>query len=537
MKFAILSIVLISLFHGGFSLNTFLDFVKTKTNKGMACYMPLSFWGGQIVNVRYLSREYSGSTCAKTRSLHNGKIDSGDYCVMGCAHVKEENVHQIFEVFCWTHECTITTDQLPEKLFEGLPNLKVFSFYNQHSLKGTIPDDLLSSAPNLEKMLIAISGLSGTIPKNVMEHNAKIKSFELTSAALINGDFPKFAPTLETFTISACPKMTPTFSDDYFGECKELKQISIGSNGLTGSLPSSLDNCKQLTLLNLPNNKLSGKIILRNMAKLNYILLSNNEFSGTPDFSGSLNVVKTLDLQNNYLSGDMTSMGITQTMTGSQKCLPCRDVPSPACNKVYPDYKEPLCVSTFQDEIAKLKSVISADAVTIAQQKLEIANKNALIETKEQHIHSITESHSSKEEQVRLANAEAQAKDAQISSQAADIALKNKRIDDLSATIKEQEDSIRNKESMITSKTSIIASITAELKVKEEEKAALQATVEKLEKKDCSECPFNKIVQGTTCTMDGEGVLNVLHSHHRCAKIEGSTKCHCTSIPSGTKNP
>ncbi|GER54135.1 leucine-rich receptor-like protein kinase family protein [Striga asiatica] len=83
------------------------------------------------------------------------------------------------------------------------------------------------------------------------------------------------------------------------GQLDCLVDFSAESNFLTGEIPSSIINLRQLGRLDLSNNNLSGT------STLNYLDLSNNNFSGEIPFSLQNLKLNSLNLSQNMLSGDV----------------------------------------------------------------------------------------------------------------------------------------------------------------------------------------------------------------------------------------
>ncbi|XP_052188994.1 probably inactive leucine-rich repeat receptor-like protein kinase At3g28040 [Diospyros lotus] len=88
-----------------------------------------------------------------------------------------------------------------------------------------------------------------------------------------------------------------------------LKFLDLSDNSLSGPVPTEMfTNCLSLRFLSLAGNFLEGPIpgTLTKCTVLNHLNLSNNHFSGNPDFSNgmwSLTRLRTLDLSHNSLSG------------------------------------------------------------------------------------------------------------------------------------------------------------------------------------------------------------------------------------------
>mmetsp|Transcript_26082 Transcript_26082/g.53432 ORF Transcript_26082/g.53432 Transcript_26082/m.53432 type:complete len:352 (+) Transcript_26082:95-1150(+) len=84
-----------------------------------------------------------------------------------------------------------------------------------------------------------------------------------------------------------------------------LVRIKLCDNGLSGTLPTSIQNFKNLIILNLYKNLIAGPIPnlgrLRNLMKLD---LSRNRFTGPiPTSIGKLICLEKLNIQNNILTG------------------------------------------------------------------------------------------------------------------------------------------------------------------------------------------------------------------------------------------
>lgn len=92
------------------------------------------------------------------------------------------------------------------------------------------------------------------------------------------------------------------------GNLTNLKLLQLGGNQLQGSIPVDLGNLTKLTDLWLLDNQLSGSIPieLRNLTDLDVLNLRENQFSGTiPSSLGDLNALTVLELTFNQLSGSI----------------------------------------------------------------------------------------------------------------------------------------------------------------------------------------------------------------------------------------
>jgi hypothetical protein len=90
-----------------------------------------------------------------------------------------------------------------------------------------------------------------------------------------------------------------------------LQQLSLWDNNLTGSIPSTLGDLQQLTSLILASNKLSGQIpsTLGKLHKLKVLNLSQNKLSGSiPPELAHASLLEQLDLSKNWLSGRLSKI-------------------------------------------------------------------------------------------------------------------------------------------------------------------------------------------------------------------------------------
>ncbi|GFP86562.1 receptor-like protein 12 [Phtheirospermum japonicum] len=215
--------------------------------------------------------------------------------------------------------------RLPEELGElrKLTNLDVI----HNKLSGPIP----SSLGNLRALTVLGLGdnsLSGPIPSTLGNLRA-LRELDLSSNKL-GGEIPISLgqlSNLERVDISY-NSFQGTLSEAHFDKLSKLTEIdmsgaipnSIGggascslqwlqlnNNSLTGQLPSSLKKCTELVVLDVGDNKLSGKLpewIGNDLLLLGVLRVRNNEFYGPiPSAYCKLSGLQIMDLAHNQLTG------------------------------------------------------------------------------------------------------------------------------------------------------------------------------------------------------------------------------------------
>ena len=93
---------------------------------------------------------------------------------------------------------------------------------------------------------------------------------------------------------------------DIIGDLAKLEIFSASANKLNSTIPSSISNATQLNILDLSYNKLTGEIPLEisKLVLLHEIRLDHNRLRGFPDL-GPLKHLKIVHLNNNLLDGKL----------------------------------------------------------------------------------------------------------------------------------------------------------------------------------------------------------------------------------------
>ncbi|CAL9754415.1 unnamed protein product [Musa acuminata subsp. burmannicoides] len=94
--------------------------------------------------------------------------------------------------------------------------------------------------------------------------------------------------------------------DEFFGQCRSLRSLSLANNAFTGHIPPSLGSCLTLAALNLSSNRLSGSLPkgLWSLYGLRSLDLSGNSLVGEiPGGISRLYNLRSISLRQNHLSG------------------------------------------------------------------------------------------------------------------------------------------------------------------------------------------------------------------------------------------
>ncbi|XP_010112629.2 receptor-like protein EIX2 [Morus notabilis] len=183
---------------------------------------------------------------------------------------------------------------------------------------------------NLSNLFISNSGISGAIPNWFSDLTIKLE-YLLLSSNLMNGTFPNFPFTSNLIQVvdlssnqfhgSIPPSLSNAIglhlSNNKFSELKSFLCdqkdgatgfLDLSNNLLSGSLPDCWWNLKELGVLILESNELSGVIpgsigLLYQIAHLN---LRNNSFSGSlPSLLKNCTSLEVLDVGGNHLEGEI----------------------------------------------------------------------------------------------------------------------------------------------------------------------------------------------------------------------------------------
>ncbi|KAG5560934.1 hypothetical protein RHGRI_004084 [Rhododendron griersonianum] len=168
-------------------------------------------------------------------------------------------------------------------------------------LRGTLSSLNFSSLPHLVKLDMSNNLIYGTIPSQIGSLSRNLRTLELEK--------PHNVVPLREFSLWIYPSRSRNAKID----------LELSTNNLTGLIPASIGNLRNLTTLYLYENSLSGSIpqevgMLRSLTDLE---LSTNNLTGLiPASIGNLRNLTTLYLYENSLSGSIPQeVGMLRSLT------------------------------------------------------------------------------------------------------------------------------------------------------------------------------------------------------------------------------
>ncbi|KAL5554036.1 hypothetical protein UlMin_041437 [Ulmus minor] len=182
-------------------------------------------------------------------------------------------------------------DLLPENLF-NLSNLEVLDL-SSNDFSGPFPGSV--RLPSIQYIDISENSLNETLPAGICDHSSALRELKL-GVNYFSGSLPS-----------------------ELGSCASLEHLCLGMNDLTGGISDGIFRLQRLRQLSLQDNKFSGQLSdgigkLTNLVRLD---ISSNEFSGAiPDIFGNLGKLQCFVAHsNNFTHSIPHSLSNSPTLT------------------------------------------------------------------------------------------------------------------------------------------------------------------------------------------------------------------------------
>ncbi|KAL2642055.1 hypothetical protein R1flu_009642 [Riccia fluitans] len=190
-----------------------------------------------------------------------------------------------------------------------LPNLIDLNLAFNH-LTGSIPVSFYTTIPNLTFVDLSHNNLMGINLSFKLQANSLLESLDL-SYNKISGSFPWAVMQLKNLKVLSLANnflsggLVLDFGD--YANCS-LQFLSIAGNNFSGIFPGSIQLCQELKVLDVSRNRLSGRLPLSasNAPQLIVLQASSNKFEGEiPSWVWQLEQLQILDLSDNNFHGGM----------------------------------------------------------------------------------------------------------------------------------------------------------------------------------------------------------------------------------------
>uniref|UniRef100_A0ACD5TZF6 Uncharacterized protein n=1 Tax=Avena sativa TaxID=4498 RepID=A0ACD5TZF6_AVESA len=202
---------------------------------------------------------------------------------------------------------------------------------SRNSLSGPLPLNVISPIC-IESLYLFENHFTGTIPASLCE----MKSLTLLDIGnnMITGQLPRCSENMAS-NLGMAPSNTPSpDSDSSTGMplSMSIKTLRLDNNGLSDEFPLLLQNCPELTFIDLGQNKFFGSIpawIGQKLPQLKFLRLRSNMFSGyIPTQLRGLRHLQYLDLAHNNLSGTIPRSLLNMDGVAKTTELATQDNPS-----------------------------------------------------------------------------------------------------------------------------------------------------------------------------------------------------------------
>ncbi|XP_044396147.1 receptor-like protein EIX1 [Triticum aestivum] len=188
------------------------------------------------------------------------------------------------------------------------PNITTLDL-SRNSLSGPLPLNIRSPL-SVDALVLSDNYFTGTIPTSICQMKS-LKLFDIGNN-MITGQLPQCSEYMASRSSMVSPDTASPITDSNSNTSTEpmsIETLRLNNNNLSDEFPLLLQNCPELTFIDLGQNKFFGSIpawIGEKLAHLGILRLRSNMFSGyIPSQLRRLVRLQYLDLAHNNLSGNI----------------------------------------------------------------------------------------------------------------------------------------------------------------------------------------------------------------------------------------
>ncbi|OEL20984.1 putative leucine-rich repeat receptor-like protein kinase, partial [Dichanthelium oligosanthes] len=210
----------------------------------------------------------------------------------------------------WSLEATNSTSSPCNWAFVGCSSTGDMTMLNitNASIKGTLAGLDFSAFPRLETLILGQNDLYGTIPEGIgnLTNLASLRMY----GQRLTGPIPRSIGQLKQLTVLQLAYLELNGSiPGEVGNLTSLEEMLLAGNSLTGLIPPAIGRLEKLSSLDLSFNNLKGSIPseIGNMTNLQTMGLESNYFEGElPDTLSRLQKLGAIYVSDNQLRGRIT---------------------------------------------------------------------------------------------------------------------------------------------------------------------------------------------------------------------------------------
>jgi hypothetical protein len=190
-----------------------------------------------------------------------------------------------------------------------LPSLKVLTLDYNPDITGTLPD-FVSDMSTLVELSVSNTGFYGTLPPT-LSRLANLEALFLDDCGFVGGLGVVMEMTNLTRVFLENNAFTGTIDDDFFANSTNLVALDVSNCSLGGGhVPGHFFNFSNLEILDMSENGIGGVLPADAMnasdGYLRYLSLHTNNITGSiPSSVGKLGSLVTLDLSQNRFTGSI----------------------------------------------------------------------------------------------------------------------------------------------------------------------------------------------------------------------------------------